>query len=515
MSDWSSGYVSELGYTYGYYRELNPSLLSLVCLSKGIRFDANRPLRYLELGFGQGLSLNIHAAAGQGEFWGTDFNPAQAQMAKHLASAAGSQALIHDQSFAEFAARDDLPEFDVIGLHGIWSWISDENRRIIVDIARRKLATGGLLYISYNCMPGWSASLPLRHLMTLHAERSIALDQTLPIRIDSAIDFAQSVVDAGALYFQANPSVAGRLAQLRQQNRNYLAHEYFNRDWLPMPFSDVADLMTTAKLEFAASANLLDHIDQISLTDAGQKLLSTVANPVLKESVRDYLQNTQFRKDLFIKGALHMRPLEQQDRFRAQGFVLTVPPAEVPMKIVGPQGEIALKQEIYQPIIAALAADGHAPKTVAELEARLPGEDLTLALIAQALLILTGAGLVHPVQADAAVKSASQACKALNADLCRRARYSGDITWLASPVTGGGLEVGQVQQLFLLARAQGRATPKMWAEFAWAALAASGERLIKQGKVLDNAEENEAELFAQAKLFESNGLPILTAVGIA
>ena len=39
---------------------------------------------------------------------------------------------------------------------------------------------------------------------------------------------------------QANPSVAGRLAQLRQQNRNYLAHEYFNRDWLPMPFSDVA-----------------------------------------------------------------------------------------------------------------------------------------------------------------------------------------------------------------------------------------------------------------------------------
>ena len=27
MSEWSSGYVSELGYTYGYYRELNPKYI--------------------------------------------------------------------------------------------------------------------------------------------------------------------------------------------------------------------------------------------------------------------------------------------------------------------------------------------------------------------------------------------------------------------------------------------------------------------------------------------------------
>jgi SAM-dependent methyltransferase len=65
---------------------------------------------------------------------------------------------LFDESFAEFASRD-LPEFDYIGLHGIWSWISDENRAVIVDFIRRKLKVGGVLYISYNTLPGW-APLP-------------------------------------------------------------------------------------------------------------------------------------------------------------------------------------------------------------------------------------------------------------------------------------------------------------------------------------------------------------------
>ena len=62
-----------------------------------------RPLRYLELGFGQGLSLNIHAAAYDGEYWGTDFNPTQAGNARELAAASGANVNVFDASFAELA----------------------------------------------------------------------------------------------------------------------------------------------------------------------------------------------------------------------------------------------------------------------------------------------------------------------------------------------------------------------------------------------------------------------------
>ena len=103
--DWTAGYVTELDYTYGYYRELSPSLLRLACMSAGIAPPSPKPLQYLELGFGQGLSINIHAAAVDGEFWGTDFNPTQVTHARALSEASGSGAKLFEDSFAEFAAR--------------------------------------------------------------------------------------------------------------------------------------------------------------------------------------------------------------------------------------------------------------------------------------------------------------------------------------------------------------------------------------------------------------------------
>ena len=101
-------------------------------------------------------------------WWGTDFNPAQAGFAQELAVASGAGARLFDESFAEFCHRADLPDFDYIGLHGIWSWISDPNRAVIVDFVRRKLKVGGVLYMSYNTYPGWAPMLPLQHLSLIH-----------------------------------------------------------------------------------------------------------------------------------------------------------------------------------------------------------------------------------------------------------------------------------------------------------------------------------------------------------
>jgi SAM-dependent methyltransferase len=142
--------VAEIDYTYGYYRELQAGLMDFALLlawQKPLGKGADsKPLRYLELGYGQGLSLNIHAAASRGEFWGTDFNPAQAAGAAEMANASGSNLFLLDASFEELAQRDDLPLFDVIALHGIWSWISDLNRQFIVEIIRRHLRPGGVVY---------------------------------------------------------------------------------------------------------------------------------------------------------------------------------------------------------------------------------------------------------------------------------------------------------------------------------------------------------------------------------
>ena len=62
MSVWSDGYVSDINYTYGYYAELDPQRAVLPLLMAGL---AVPPVRTAcELGFGQGLTINVHGAAG-------------------------------------------------------------------------------------------------------------------------------------------------------------------------------------------------------------------------------------------------------------------------------------------------------------------------------------------------------------------------------------------------------------------------------------------------------------------
>jgi SAM-dependent methyltransferase len=510
-TDWTAGYVTEIEYTYGYYRELSPGLLRLACLSAGFAPPSTKQLRYLELGYGQGLSINIHAATVDGEFWGTDFNPAQVAHAQAMAEAAGSGAKLFEESFADFAARPDLPEFDIIGLHGIWTWISDENGRVIIDLIRRKLRAGGILYISYNCFPGWAPSVPLRHLMKLHADYAAEASGMLA-KLDGAVAFAQQMIDSSALFFVGNPAVSERLKRMSALNRNYLAHEFFTHDWRIMPFSDVARSLEDAKLSFAASAHLLDHVDQVNLSEAGQKFLAGIGHPILRQSVRDYFVNQQFRRDIFAKGTHRLTNLEQAEAIRQQAFVLLMHPDEVPMKVAGSLGEAKLSEEIYRPILALLSDDNYIPKTLDQFAAHPNLSSLSFLQIVQAILVLVGAGYAHPAQEPS--RQAKARCAAMNRYLCERARSSSNVVFLASPVCAAGVVVGQFQQLFLLAAQRGRRTAKDQAQFVWDLLVSQGQRLIKDGRTIESADESISELVKQATEFADRRLPVLKGLGI-
>lgn len=507
---WTGGYVSEIDYTHGLYTELSPHRLGLAALSSQVEHRRPEQLTYLELGFGQGLSLNIHAAANPGSFWGTDFNPSHAANAQELATISGADLTALDASFEELAARSDLPEFDVIALHGIWSWISDANRRVIVDIARRRLKPGGLLYISYNVTPGWSAAMPLRHLMVEHAERAAV--GSLTARIDTSLEFAQRVVDAGALYFRANPAVAERLKKIKDQNRNYLAHEYFNSDWHPMPFSRAAELLADAKLTFAASAHLLDHVDAINLSAEAQSLLGEIADPLLRETVRDYFVNQQFRRDVFVKGRRRMTPLDQARRLQEQPFVLLGQPEDRPRKATGTLGEADLQEAVYGPIVEALAAEGGAPRTLADLRASAVCKDLTLPQMVQAMLVLCGTGFVAPAHDSATAASVRKRCRALNGELCRRAEGSSEVNFLAAPLIGTGVTVNRFEQLFLRATELKEKDP---VAYVWRILRAQGQVVQKDGQALQTEEANLAELRARHQQFTVKRLPVLKALGVA
>ena len=508
---WNEGYFTDEGYTYSYSREINPVFQRYCLLLRGFASLDNDDGYHCELGFGQGVSINIHATANPAGFVGTDFHPGQAAHAIELANLSNNGAKLYDDSFEQLLARTDLPQFDSISLHGIWSWVSRDNHKLIIEFVRRQLKPGGHLYVSYNALPGWSPSAPLRQLFSLHdrfANGSTRSDQ----RIDAALQFSEALLAANPKYALAAPSLGARLQTIKGQDRHYVAHEYFNRDWHCLYFADMVDALSAAKLDYATTAVPLDSVDALNLSAEGVSFLAGIEHPVMREQARDYFVNQAFRRDLYVRGANRLSAAERRSRMLDTRFILLQAAESVASTVSGPAGEASLQPEIYGPVLNALAAQNYEAKSLRQLFAAL--SPMAYDDLEQAIAILVGMGAVAPCQSEAAEAHVYERCAAFNLQLCERALFSANTQVLSSPVTGGGVTVSRFQQLFLLSIRQGKQHPSEWAQLAWSVMAEQNEVLIKDGKTLTTAEENIAELIERAQVFAEQSLIVLSALKI-
>jgi len=511
MIDWTSGYVADIGYTYGYYKELNPLRMRLALLNAGIL--PPKIVTACELGFGQGLSAAIHASAAVAQWWGNDFLPSQALFAQSLVATSRANAQFTDESFAEFLARDDLPQFDFICLHGVWTWVSQENRDLIMAFIQKNLKVGGVVYVSYNTQVGWAQIMPLRRLLVQHTQRMGAPGEGSAQRIRQALQFADQLLKTQPLHATSNSQVAPKLAELMGQDPHYLAHEYFNRDWQPMDFADMADVMSQAKLDYASSASYLDLIEAINLTPEQQQLLNQIDDLALKENSRDFCVDKKFRKDYWIKGAQQLNPVEVVNGLRAERVVMTKPRGAISLVLEGALGIADLAADIYNPILDYLA--DYQVHTLGEIEQALASHGtIGLQEIVQAMFIFTHRGEIQSAQSDEAIAGVQLRCEKLNQTLVAKAHSSQNIYFLASPVTGGGIEVSRFSQLFLEGYQQGHQSADALAQYVWQLIEPLGEGVIKYGRTLESAEDNLAELTQRASTFIEREYPMLNALGI-
>ncbi len=465
--NWSQGYVADLTYSHGCYHELSPAFLRFFLLLNGLsNGSGDGAYRYCELGYGQGVCANLHAAANpRGEFWGTDFNPDHAVFAQALAQEAGMNAHWMAHSF-EAMLDADLPDFDFITLHGVWSWIHAPARHAVVEFIRRRLKPGGIVYISYNVMPGWSAEKPLRDLLWLHTDLASGRGAPTATRIGDAVAFAQRLRHGRAAYFEQNPKAAQMLDDMARDDVHVVAHEYFNRDWHITYFAELAGALEAAGLGFACSVHKSDLVGEVLQRRQACGLGDLAHSPALRETTNDFLLNRRFRRDVFVRGAVRLPRPERNARLQEVALVLLRPAAGVATTVQTPYGTVPLDSRITRALVASLeAADG--PLTLEHLLAQ-PG----LADQPHERVFETAAALVAQLQAFPVFPAQRRAynaspARAMNHVVASRARFADHVRHLACPVTGHAIEASQVDRLFLLAWEQGARTPGELAAAAW------------------------------------------------
>lgn len=506
MTEWNNGYVSEIGYTYGYYNELSPSRTNFTLLYAGYAAVSNNGY-HCELGFGQGISINILSAVTNHTWFGNDFNPAQVANAQKIGNASNSKIHLTDESFQEYAQRDDLPKFDSIRLHGIWSWISESNRNHIINFIKKNLNVGGVLYISYNAMPGWTTFLPIRKMLSLHNEVLGNSNQGIIKNIEKAIDYVVELNNIEPKYFKNNPDSVQRLLKIKNQDKNYLAHEYFNSDWRPFYFSEVHESLKECKLDYICSANMLDQLKVINFTESQLKLIEPIDDIVLRENTKDIVLNQQFRKDYWIKGPLKLTESERIIEARKVKVILVTPSEEINLKVIGAVGEAELNSEVYKPIISLLS--NYSIYSVEGIEKELAKNKISFESLFQALYVLIAKGSVALVQDENSIDKAKESSQRLNNYIIQQSQLSNKIQYLVSPVIAEGVSIGRFAQLFIFSYKNGCSKTEQWADFAWSILLGENQRIVVDGKPLETPEENLIELNKQAKYFKEKRFEIL------
>lgn len=508
MNEWTNGYVSDLNYTYGYYPELNPLQAQLKLLFAGIKPPQIK--NACELGFGQGISLLSNCAASEINWYGTDFNPDQASFAIEGAVAAGLNVKLYDDDFRSFASRRDLPKFDYIGLHGIWSWISEENREVILRFIRENLNVGGLVYISYNSSPGRLAMQPVRELMTLHSSLMSAESERLADRIASSIEFVEALNATDPKYVRMNPTVPDNIKELKGLQQAYLAHEYFNKDWKTMSFAEVSDLLSEAKLKFAGPANAVDHLVDINFTKEQLKIIKSIDHLAMREVVKDFCSNQGFRREYWVKGARRLLPTEKVENLLRLNITLSCASKDVELKVQAGLGDANLSEKIYAPILKKL--DGKRSLAVRELAEEVKNS-VTLPQLFEAIMVLAGKGTVLIAQPDVVSKVQANTRK-INNFFVSKSYHSQAINYLVSSLTSTAVQVSRFDQLFILGLKQKRKTAAELSAFAWSVIKPTGQKLAKGGKAIEDDDGNLSELKNLASNFLNNKASTLDRLDI-
>jgi predicted O-methyltransferase YrrM len=389
----NTDYVLDASYPDTFFQELSPAWLNYARAVNGVPArPLDRAFTYLELGAGLGHSTVVNAAAfPRGEFHACDFNPFHVASGRAYAKALGLPNIqFHESSFQRLLDRD-LPMFDFIVLHGVYSWVGAEARAAIRRIVSEKLAPDGLVYVSYNCMPGWASEMPVRRLMV---ELAAAATGDSAAKMHYATQVLQKLGDSKLRFFENHPEAARAIESYGKVPASYLAHEFLNETWEPFYSVDVADEMADAQLVFVGSATLADNHPMLVIDDAAVEVMRTLAtSPRQLHLATDFASNRRFRRDLFIRADT---PRSQADAARAlnEAIIGSVgDPQSIALKVKVPRGQITFQPDFVDELRSLLSGGS---VMLGDAVAQLGGNRRNTAEIARNLVFLVAGGALAP-----------------------------------------------------------------------------------------------------------------------
>lgn len=201
-----------------------PERLALTSLLHGGPRQSLGAYRMLELGCNDGTNLiPLAYYRPQASFVGIDGSTRQIATANDKRSSLR----LTNVSFlsSDFRSADDdiSGQFDFIVAHGVFSWVSHDNRDAMLKLCAERLRPGGLLYLNYNARPGWNVRGLIRDFLLAQTAHITGLAARTARAREIAARLADELAGAEHPYSRL---LGNEFRFVGQNHASHTAHEY-------------------------------------------------------------------------------------------------------------------------------------------------------------------------------------------------------------------------------------------------------------------------------------------------
>lgn len=277
------------------FPDSHPGPIAAVATLFGLTPPAVNTARVLELGCGAGTNiLAMSQALPTAQFTGIDHSPVHIERAQATSRAIGATNVeFRCGPILECSAT--LGSFDFIIAHGVYSWISVEERDTLMAIVENCLSPNGIAYMGYNTYPGWCSRIVARDVLNFFAHPGASPDVRVRQSREGIAKLIPSITNPDSPYGQ---TLRAEVAPLLNAPDYYIAHEHLVGNNFPVYFQDFAAHAGRFNLQYLAEARLLAN----SFVQGGdlRKAIDEGAGPDIlrREQYFDFLIGCYFRQSL-------------------------------------------------------------------------------------------------------------------------------------------------------------------------------------------------------------------------
>jgi hypothetical protein len=251
--------------------------------------------RVLEVGCNDGANL-IPMAVGlpAAQFVGCDLSPRALAAGRRIVADLGmpNVSLVEEDLTALSPAHGS---FDYIIAHGVYSWVPAAVRDGLFAMAAQRLAPNGVMFVSFNALPGCRVRQAAWEILHFHVDR-IADPRE---RLDAARKLARMLADGGENVHAGDAALRAELRATAERSDSDLFHDDLAVPNDPAYVSDFIAHAARFGLRYLAEAEL--HTMSGAGISADARTLLSAQNPADREQYLDFFRMRRFRQSLLVR----------------------------------------------------------------------------------------------------------------------------------------------------------------------------------------------------------------------